>query len=58
MEAVDDQEKLALLSMLRAMLAFIPEERPTAADLLTCEWMTKWALSDLVQVHRSMEQKV
>ncbi|KAI1109301.1 kinase-like protein [Nemania sp. NC0429] len=47
MESIGDEEKSALLSMLRAMLAFIPEERPTAASLLDCEWMVKWALPDL-----------
>ena len=46
MESIGDEEKFALLSMLRAMLAFVPEERPTAASLLDCEWMVKWALPD------------
>lgn len=55
-EKVGDQEKLALLSMLRAMLAFVPEERPTAESLLTCEWMMKWALPDLLEVHNSNER--
>lgn len=50
MEAVGEQEKLALLSMLREMLAFAPEERPSAASLLTCEWMTKWALPNLSEI--------
>lgn len=49
MELVGDEEKIALLSMLRAMLAFFPEERPTAASLLECEWMVKWALPDLCE---------
>lgn len=47
MELVGDQEKIALLRMLRAMLAFSPGERPTASSLLECEWMVKWALPDL-----------
>lgn len=55
-EVVGDQEKLALLSMLRAMLAFVPEERPTAESLLTCEWMTKWALPDLLESQSLDEQ--
>lgn len=53
MDIVGDQGKLALLGMLRAMLAFVPEERPTAASLLACEWMTKWALPDLRETERS-----
>lgn len=47
MATVSDKEKIALLGMLRAMLAFVPEERPTAASLLDCEWMVTWALPDL-----------
>ncbi|POS77589.1 SRPK2 bound unphosphorylated [Diaporthe helianthi] len=53
MEMVGEQEMVALLDMLRSMLAFIPEERPTAASLLTCDWMTKWALPDLREVERA-----
>lgn len=53
MERVGEQERVALLDMLRNMLAFIPEERPTAASLMTCDWMTKWALPDLREVERT-----
>ncbi|KAK7731083.1 hypothetical protein SLS53_008801 [Cytospora paraplurivora] len=49
MESIGHEEKMALLGMLRAMLAFVPEERPTAASLLDCEWMVKWALPDLCE---------
>lgn len=49
MVSVGDKERIALLGMLRAMLAFLPEERPTAASLLECEWMVKWALPDLCE---------
>lgn len=49
MESIGNDEKIALLGMLRAMLAFVPEERPTAASLLECEWMVKWALPDLCE---------
>ncbi|KAG8164184.1 hypothetical protein KVR01_006102 [Diaporthe batatas] len=54
LETVGEQERVALLDMLRAMLAFIPEERPTAASLMSCDWMTKWALPDLRELE-SME---
>ncbi|KAJ9271666.1 hypothetical protein DTO212C5_2091 [Paecilomyces variotii] len=46
MQEVDEIEKAALLSMLRTMLAFKPEERPTADEVLSCEWMQKWALRE------------
>lgn len=41
MDAVWKQERLGLLDMLRAMLAFILEERQTTSSLITCEWMSK-----------------
>lgn len=37
-------EMRALEDMLRGMLAFEPAERPTAEQLLECEYMRKWAL--------------
>lgn len=50
MQEVGDVEKVALLSMLRAMLAFNPEDRPTADDVLKYEWMQKWALPELARI--------
>ncbi|PLB46176.1 kinase-like protein [Aspergillus steynii IBT 23096] len=41
------EEKAAVLDMLRSMLAFRPEMRATARDVLKCDWMTKWALPEL-----------
>ncbi|KAK9609086.1 hypothetical protein V6000_010025 [Aspergillus fumigatus] len=49
MDEVDETEKVALLSMLKAMRAFNPEERPTAQEVLNCEWMQKWALPEFPQ---------
>ncbi|ROW07162.1 hypothetical protein VPNG_07339 [Cytospora leucostoma] len=49
MKSIEPKEQVALLGMLRAMLAFVPEERPTAVSLLDCEWMVKWALPDLCE---------
>lgn len=42
----EEEEKAAVLGMLRSMLAFEPEERLTARGVLECEWMVKWALPD------------
>ena len=47
MEEIGDEEKAALLSMLKAMLAFRPEERLTAKDVLKCQWVKDWALPEL-----------
>jgi serine/threonine protein kinase len=39
-------ETAAILALMRQMLAFRPEERPTAEEVLKSEWMVKWALLD------------
>ncbi|EGE77728.2 CMGC/SRPK protein kinase [Blastomyces dermatitidis ATCC 18188] len=40
------EETVALLELMRQMLAFQPEERPTAEEVLKSEWMVKWVLPD------------
>ncbi|KAM5457722.1 hypothetical protein McanCB49686_002707, partial [Microsporum canis] len=37
-------ERDVISSMLRSMLSFKPENRPTAKQVLESEWMVKWAL--------------
>lgn len=44
MEEMGTEEKTALLAMIRSMLAFRPEERPTAQQILESEWMVRWAI--------------
>lgn len=46
MEVVGDEEKIALFTMLKAMLAFRPEERISAEKALEAEWMKEWALPE------------
>lgn len=41
----DEREKKALLAMLRPMLAFRPENRPTVQMVLRSDWMVNWGLS-------------
>jgi hypothetical protein len=48
-QEVGEEEKVALLAMLTAMLAFRPEERPTVTEVMECEWMRKWALPELAK---------
>ncbi|CAG8028041.1 unnamed protein product [Penicillium olsonii] len=43
---IEESEKSAFLDLMRRMLSFRPEERPTAEDVLMSDWMVKWALSD------------
>ncbi|KAI1120838.1 kinase-like domain-containing protein [Nemania abortiva] len=44
MGVVGEEEKVALLDLLRWMLAWKPEERPSAEEVLDTVWMKKWAL--------------
>ncbi|KAK9850538.1 hypothetical protein MYU51_012035 [Penicillium brevicompactum] len=43
---IEESEKSAFLDLMRWMLSFRPEERPTAEEVLLSEWMVKWALPD------------
>jgi serine/threonine protein kinase len=43
---IEESEKSAFLDLMRRMLSFRPEERPTAEEVLMSDWMVKWALSD------------
>ncbi|KAI9932288.1 hypothetical protein ASPWEDRAFT_51039 [Aspergillus wentii DTO 134E9] len=47
MEELGDEEKYALLGMLKAMLMFRPEERLTAAEVLESKWMKEWGFPEL-----------
>jgi serine/threonine protein kinase len=49
----DKDEAAAILALMRQMLAFRPEERPTAEEVLKSEWMAKWALPDFNRSLRS-----
>lgn len=44
MDTIGEDEKTALLDLLRWMLAWKPEARPTAAEVLESVWVRKWAL--------------
>lgn len=40
------EEKTAILSLMRDMLQFQPEKRPTIEKVLASEWMVKWVLPE------------
>ncbi|KAK6949461.1 hypothetical protein Daesc_009541 [Daldinia eschscholtzii] len=42
----DKEETTAILDLIRRMLAFLPEERPSIEEVLKSEWMVKWAFPD------------
>ncbi|KAI0533766.1 kinase-like domain-containing protein [Xylaria digitata] len=44
MDTIDENEMTAILELLRWMLSWRPEERPTAEEVLETAWMKKWAL--------------
>ncbi|KAL2788867.1 kinase-like protein [Aspergillus keveii] len=45
-EEIAEDEKIAFVGLIRMMMKFRPEERPTADEVLEDEWMVKWALPD------------
>ncbi|KAI1737187.1 kinase-like domain-containing protein [Xylaria scruposa] len=44
MGVINEEERAALLRLLKWMLAWRPKERPTADEVLKTTWMRKWAL--------------
>ncbi|KAI1123934.1 kinase-like domain-containing protein [Nemania abortiva] len=44
MEALDEKEKDAFFQMVRSMLSFRPEDRPSARQVLNASWMKNWAI--------------
>jgi hypothetical protein len=45
-EEIAKDEKIAFFGLIRKMMKFRPEERPTADEVLEGEWMVKWVLPD------------
>ncbi|KAK1145750.1 hypothetical protein N8T08_003988 [Aspergillus melleus] len=50
MEGIGEAEKSALLAMVKGMLAFRPDERLTAMEVLGSGWMRRWGLPALAKV--------
>ncbi|KAL1859077.1 hypothetical protein VTK73DRAFT_7596 [Phialemonium thermophilum] len=44
--AMDEEERVAFLALMRQMLVFRPEERISAEQVLGADWMVRWALPD------------
>ncbi|KAK4208989.1 Serine/threonine-protein kinase [Rhypophila decipiens] len=44
MEVMGQEEAHAFMDMLKTMVVWRPEERPTAEDFMDMEWMKKWAI--------------
>jgi serine/threonine-protein kinase SRPK3 len=57
MGEMGEDEKSALIALLRAMLAFRPEERPTAKEITESEWMKNWALLDMVSMRQESKDE-
>ncbi len=53
MAAVEGDERASLSALLLSMLAFKPEDRPSAQQVLESDWMARWALPDLDRARRS-----
>lgn len=43
-EAFSEEEKAAFLHLMRHMLPFRPEERLSIQDVLSSDWLVKWAI--------------
>ena len=43
MAEMDEEEKQAFLVLLRSMLSFRPDDRPSAQQVLESNWVQKWA---------------
>ncbi|OGM50347.1 hypothetical protein ABOM_001138 [Aspergillus bombycis] len=50
MSEIGQEEKTAWFAILHTILAFRPEERLTAVQVMGCEWMQKWALPELARM--------
>ncbi|KAJ5543912.1 kinase-like protein [Penicillium frequentans] len=48
-QTFDARETKAFFDMLRPMLSFRPEDRPTTKQILESEWMLKWAMPEYVK---------
>ena len=47
MGAFDEEETRMILSLIRGMLRFKPEDRLTTQEVLKSEWMVKYALREV-----------
>lgn len=50
MAPLEPSERDALFSLLRSMLSFRPENRPSAQQILKSDWMVKWALPEYEKI--------
>jgi serine/threonine-protein kinase SRPK3 len=53
MSTFDQAEQDAISAMLRSMLSYRPEDRPTIQHVLKSEWMVKWALPEYEKIGKS-----
>ncbi|KAJ5488515.1 hypothetical protein N7539_003405, partial [Penicillium diatomitis] len=54
MPLFDARDRDAIFDMLRPMLSFRPESRPTTQQILESEWMVKWALPEYSKINNDM----
>jgi len=55
MPPLESSERDALFSILRPMLSFRPENRPSAQQVLDSEWMVKWALPEYEKIRNAQQ---
>lgn len=54
MPMFDARERDAIFDMLRPMLSFRPENRPTTQQILESEWMVKWTLPEYGKIQNDV----
>lgn len=52
---MDNDEKEAFLKLMKGMLSYVPDDRPSAEQVLESEWMRKWALPAFDSIKGSLE---
>jgi serine/threonine protein kinase len=55
METINSEEAAALLDLLKRMLAWKPENRPQAQQILESGWVKEWALPAYNKTKRTPE---
>lgn len=57
MGVFSEDEAAAILDLMRRMLCYKPQDRPSAQDILQSDWMVKWALPDYERAQNETTQR-
>jgi len=57
MESLGVEEKEAFCALLKAMLRYLPGERISVTEVLQSDWIQKWAIPELKNLHGRSEEE-